>query len=175
MKRAVAAGADVYAVDIAIVEEANQPSNFQKLLAAIRVIRVHSDAFRADQRTGNFSDKCVIIYLDDGARYFGAWSGNRPEETGHGKSVAPPDEHHGAAEFFGIRKLRASVRPRHGTLNCLRNRLTTKGGCFYVGVERACGLLYPEKCSLFTASTAHRRPTPPIRRSYRRKLSEVHW
>ncbi|CAI7775065.1 unnamed protein product [Closterium sp. NIES-53] len=34
MKRAVAAGADVYAVDIAMVEEAEQPSDFQKLLAA---------------------------------------------------------------------------------------------------------------------------------------------
>ncbi|CAI7845692.1 unnamed protein product [Closterium sp. NIES-54] len=34
MKRAVAAGADVYAVDIAIVEEADKPSDFQKLLAA---------------------------------------------------------------------------------------------------------------------------------------------
>ncbi|CAI7735602.1 unnamed protein product [Closterium sp. NIES-54] len=36
MKRAVAAGADVYAVDIAVVEEAEQPSDFQKLLAAIQ-------------------------------------------------------------------------------------------------------------------------------------------
>ncbi|CAI7780674.1 unnamed protein product, partial [Closterium sp. NIES-54] len=35
MKRAVAAGADVYAVDIAIVEEADKPSDFQKLLAAV--------------------------------------------------------------------------------------------------------------------------------------------
>ncbi|CAI7877767.1 unnamed protein product [Closterium sp. NIES-53] len=35
MKRAVAAGADVYAVDIAIVEEANKSSDFQKLLAAV--------------------------------------------------------------------------------------------------------------------------------------------
>ncbi|CAI7822075.1 unnamed protein product [Closterium sp. NIES-53] len=35
MKRAIAAGADVYAVDIAIVEEAAQPSDFQKLLAAV--------------------------------------------------------------------------------------------------------------------------------------------
>ncbi|CAI7819598.1 unnamed protein product [Closterium sp. NIES-53] len=34
MKRAVAAGADVYALDIAIVEEADKPSDFQKLLAA---------------------------------------------------------------------------------------------------------------------------------------------
>ncbi|CAI7902718.1 unnamed protein product [Closterium sp. NIES-54] len=34
MKRAVAAGADVYAVDIAIVEEADKPSDFQKLLEA---------------------------------------------------------------------------------------------------------------------------------------------
>ncbi|CAI7777310.1 unnamed protein product [Closterium sp. NIES-54] len=35
MKRAVAAGADVYAVDIAMVEEAEQPSDLQKLLAAV--------------------------------------------------------------------------------------------------------------------------------------------
>ncbi|CAI7826987.1 unnamed protein product [Closterium sp. NIES-53] len=35
MKRAVAAGADVYAVDIAIVEEADKPSDFQKLLEAV--------------------------------------------------------------------------------------------------------------------------------------------
>ncbi|CAI7742113.1 unnamed protein product [Closterium sp. NIES-54] len=35
MKRAVAAGADVYAVDIAIMEEADKPSDFQKLLAAV--------------------------------------------------------------------------------------------------------------------------------------------
>ncbi|CAI7913786.1 unnamed protein product [Closterium sp. NIES-53] len=35
MKRAVAAGADVYTVDIAMVEEAEQPSDFQKLLAAV--------------------------------------------------------------------------------------------------------------------------------------------
>ncbi|CAI7793637.1 unnamed protein product [Closterium sp. NIES-54] len=35
MKRAVAAGADVYTVDIAIVEEADKPSDFQKLLAAV--------------------------------------------------------------------------------------------------------------------------------------------
>ncbi|CAI7880692.1 unnamed protein product [Closterium sp. NIES-53] len=35
MKRAVAAGADAYAVDIAIVEEADKPSDFQKLLAAV--------------------------------------------------------------------------------------------------------------------------------------------
>ncbi|CAI7880518.1 unnamed protein product, partial [Closterium sp. NIES-54] len=34
MKRAVAAGADVYTVDIAIVEEADKASDFQKLLAA---------------------------------------------------------------------------------------------------------------------------------------------
>ncbi|CAI7738051.1 unnamed protein product [Closterium sp. NIES-54] len=34
MKRAVAAGADVYAVDIAMVEEADQPSDFQRILAA---------------------------------------------------------------------------------------------------------------------------------------------
>ncbi|CAI7778068.1 unnamed protein product, partial [Closterium sp. NIES-53] len=34
MKQAVAGGADVYAVDIAIVEEADQLSDFQKLLAA---------------------------------------------------------------------------------------------------------------------------------------------
>ncbi|CAI7882094.1 unnamed protein product [Closterium sp. NIES-53] len=33
MKRVVAAGADVYAVDIVMVEEADQPSDFQKLLA----------------------------------------------------------------------------------------------------------------------------------------------
>ncbi|CAI7768914.1 unnamed protein product [Closterium sp. NIES-53] len=35
MKRAVAAGADLYAVDIAIVEEADKPSDFQKLLEAL--------------------------------------------------------------------------------------------------------------------------------------------
>ncbi|CAI7881296.1 unnamed protein product [Closterium sp. NIES-54] len=35
VKRAVAAGADVYAVDIAIVEEVEQPSDFQKLLAPV--------------------------------------------------------------------------------------------------------------------------------------------
>ncbi|CAI7851263.1 unnamed protein product [Closterium sp. NIES-54] len=35
MKWAVAAGADVYAVDIAVIEEAEQPSGFQKLLAAV--------------------------------------------------------------------------------------------------------------------------------------------
>ncbi|CAI7739236.1 unnamed protein product [Closterium sp. NIES-54] len=35
MKQAVAGGADVYAVDIAIVEEADQLSDFQKLLAAV--------------------------------------------------------------------------------------------------------------------------------------------
>ncbi|CAI7855937.1 unnamed protein product [Closterium sp. NIES-53] len=34
MKRVVAAGADVYAVDFVMVEEADQPSDFQKLLAA---------------------------------------------------------------------------------------------------------------------------------------------
>ncbi|CAI7807338.1 unnamed protein product [Closterium sp. NIES-54] len=34
MKRAVATGADVYAVDIAIVEEADETSDFQKLLKA---------------------------------------------------------------------------------------------------------------------------------------------
>ncbi|CAI7907405.1 unnamed protein product, partial [Closterium sp. NIES-53] len=38
MKRAVAAGADVYAVDIAIVEEVDQPSDFQKKLAARRAV-----------------------------------------------------------------------------------------------------------------------------------------
>ncbi|CAI7769800.1 unnamed protein product [Closterium sp. NIES-53] len=35
MKRAVAAGADVYAVGIRIVEEADKPSDFQKLLVAV--------------------------------------------------------------------------------------------------------------------------------------------
>ncbi|CAI7847055.1 unnamed protein product [Closterium sp. NIES-54] len=35
MKRAVTVGADVYAVDIAIVEEADKPSDFQKLLEAV--------------------------------------------------------------------------------------------------------------------------------------------
>ncbi|CAI7859794.1 unnamed protein product [Closterium sp. NIES-53] len=35
MKRAVAVGADVYAVDIAIVEEADKPSDFQKLMEAV--------------------------------------------------------------------------------------------------------------------------------------------
>ncbi|CAI7868479.1 unnamed protein product, partial [Closterium sp. NIES-54] len=35
MKQAVAAGADVYAVDIALVGEAEQPSDFQKLLGAV--------------------------------------------------------------------------------------------------------------------------------------------
>ncbi|CAI7912500.1 unnamed protein product [Closterium sp. NIES-54] len=35
MKRAVAAGADAYAVDNAIVEEADKPSDLQKLLAAV--------------------------------------------------------------------------------------------------------------------------------------------
>ncbi|CAI7877263.1 unnamed protein product [Closterium sp. NIES-54] len=35
MKRAVATGADVYAVEIAVVKEAEQPNNFQKLLAAV--------------------------------------------------------------------------------------------------------------------------------------------
>ncbi|CAI7905937.1 unnamed protein product [Closterium sp. NIES-53] len=35
MKRVAAAGADVYAVDIAMVEEAEQPSDFQKLLVAV--------------------------------------------------------------------------------------------------------------------------------------------
>ncbi|CAI7771360.1 unnamed protein product [Closterium sp. NIES-53] len=35
MKRVVVARADVYAVDIAVVKEAEQPSDFQKLLAAV--------------------------------------------------------------------------------------------------------------------------------------------
>ncbi|CAI7849372.1 unnamed protein product [Closterium sp. NIES-54] len=35
MKRAVVVGADVYAVDIAIVEEADKPSDFHKLVAAV--------------------------------------------------------------------------------------------------------------------------------------------
>ncbi|CAI7802525.1 unnamed protein product [Closterium sp. NIES-53] len=35
MKRAVAARADVYAVDIAVVEEAEQSSDFQKLLTTV--------------------------------------------------------------------------------------------------------------------------------------------
>ncbi|CAI7765520.1 unnamed protein product [Closterium sp. NIES-54] len=35
MKRPVAVGADVYAVDIAVVEEAEQPSNFQILLTTV--------------------------------------------------------------------------------------------------------------------------------------------
>ncbi|CAI7826561.1 unnamed protein product [Closterium sp. NIES-54] len=35
MKRAIAAGAYVYAVDIAVIGEAEQPSDFQKLLAAV--------------------------------------------------------------------------------------------------------------------------------------------
>ncbi|CAI7755878.1 unnamed protein product [Closterium sp. NIES-54] len=35
MKRVVAAGGDVYAEDIAVVEEAEQPSDFQKVLAAV--------------------------------------------------------------------------------------------------------------------------------------------
>ncbi|CAI7884147.1 unnamed protein product [Closterium sp. NIES-54] len=35
MKQNVAAGADVYAVDIAVVKEAEQPSDFQKLLVAV--------------------------------------------------------------------------------------------------------------------------------------------
>ncbi|CAI7911517.1 unnamed protein product [Closterium sp. NIES-53] len=87
MKRAVAAGADVYTVDIAIVEEADQPSDFQKLLTALP-----SELQELLKRYGSFEytvmpfgltnapatfqmtmneafrsllDKCVIIYLDD--------------------------------------------------------------------------------------------------------------
>ncbi|CAI7775374.1 unnamed protein product [Closterium sp. NIES-54] len=347
MKRAVAAGADVYAVDIAIVEEAEQPSDFQKLLAVrahdhqielepgaqptvqrqfrltqpeldelrkqldyllekkfirpssspfaapilftpkkdrgfrmcidyralnrvtvklrypiprtddlidqLRTARVFSKidlrggyhqirvepsdcaktAFRT--RYGSFEyrvmpfgltnapttfqmsmneafrpllDKCVIIYLDDilvysrdkqqhladleavftvldkhrlltkGSKceffqdrleFLGHVISEAGVETGHSKSVEPPYEHHGAAEFLRVRKLRASVRHRHGTFNCPVDGLTTEGGRFYVGGERACCLLYPEKCSLFTTRPAHRRPTPPIRSGYRRK------
>ncbi|CAI7777412.1 unnamed protein product, partial [Closterium sp. NIES-53] len=35
MKRAIADGADVYVVDIALIDEAEQPSDFQKLLEAV--------------------------------------------------------------------------------------------------------------------------------------------
>ncbi|CAI7804458.1 unnamed protein product [Closterium sp. NIES-54] len=53
MKRVVTAGANVYAVDITIVEEADQPSDFQKLRAALdyllekKIIRPSSSSFAA--------------------------------------------------------------------------------------------------------------------------------
>ncbi|CAI7909519.1 unnamed protein product [Closterium sp. NIES-54] len=53
MKRAVATGADMYAVDITMVEEAEQPSDFQKLQAALdyllekKIIRPSSSPFAA--------------------------------------------------------------------------------------------------------------------------------
>ncbi|CAI7881560.1 unnamed protein product [Closterium sp. NIES-54] len=87
MKRAVAAGANVYAVDIALVGEAEQPSGFQKLLAAIppelqELLKWYrsfeytvmpfglTNAPATFQMTMNEAfrlllDKCVIIYLDN--------------------------------------------------------------------------------------------------------------
>ncbi|CAI7899919.1 unnamed protein product [Closterium sp. NIES-54] len=47
MKRVAAAGADVYAVDIAMVEEAEQPSDFQKLLAGVEIDPKKLDTVKA--------------------------------------------------------------------------------------------------------------------------------
>ncbi|CAI7778639.1 unnamed protein product, partial [Closterium sp. NIES-54] len=55
------------------------------------------------------------------------------------------------------------------SLNRPTDRFAEEGSRFYVGGERACCLLCPEKCPLFTARTAHRRPTPTIRSDYRCK------
>ncbi|CAI7796546.1 unnamed protein product [Closterium sp. NIES-54] len=71
MKRAVATRADVYTVDIAVVKEAEQSSNFQKLLAAYTVMLFGlTNAPATFQMTMNEAfrlvlDKCVIVYLDD--------------------------------------------------------------------------------------------------------------
>ncbi|CAI7855113.1 unnamed protein product [Closterium sp. NIES-54] len=84
MKRVVAAGADVFAVDIAIVEEADKSSDFQKLMAAVpsELQELYgsfeytvmpfglTNAPATFQMTMNEAfrpllDKCVIIYLDD--------------------------------------------------------------------------------------------------------------
>ncbi|CAI7792513.1 unnamed protein product [Closterium sp. NIES-54] len=69
MKRAVAAGADVYAVDIAVVEEAEQPSDFQKILYTVMLFGL-TNAPATFHMTMNEAfrpllDKCVIIYLVD--------------------------------------------------------------------------------------------------------------
>ncbi|CAI7923511.1 unnamed protein product [Closterium sp. NIES-54] len=82
MKRAIAAGADVYAVDMAVVKEAENPSDFQKLLAVVSP-ELQNGSFEYTVMTFGLTnapatfqmtmneairpllDKCVIVYLND--------------------------------------------------------------------------------------------------------------
>ncbi|CAI7862777.1 unnamed protein product [Closterium sp. NIES-54] len=163
-------------------ELTNAPATFQMTM---------NEAFRP------LLDKCMIIYLDNILVY----SRDKQQHLADLEAVLTVFDKHrlltkgSKCEFFQDRleflghvisgagveidpKKLDMVKAWHPSMNITELQsflgFTAEGGRFYVGGERACCLLCPEKCSLFTACTAHRRPTPPIRGGYRCKRHR-HW
>ncbi|CAI7839268.1 unnamed protein product, partial [Closterium sp. NIES-54] len=96
-----------------------------------------------------------------------------PKKLDTVKAWHPPTNITELQIFLGFVNYVRRFVPDMARLTAPLTDLLWKGVAFTWG-ERTCCLLYPEKCSLFTARTAHRRPTPPIRSGYRCKRHR-HW
>ncbi|CAI7898204.1 unnamed protein product, partial [Closterium sp. NIES-53] len=97
-----------------------------------------------------------------------------PKKLDTVKAWHPPTNITELQSFLGFVNYVRRFVPDMARLTARLTDLLRKGGRFYVGGERACCLLCPSKCSLFTARAAHRRPTQPIRSGYRCKKHR-HW